>query len=34
MVEKLIPENDLENLLVEAQEKWLNFAEFIKFFEC
>lgn len=32
MVEKLIPENDLEDLLVEAQEKRLNFAEFINFF--
>ena len=32
MVEKFIPENDLENLLVEVQQKRLSFAEFIKFF--
>ena len=32
MAEKLIPENDLENMLVEAQEKQVDFREFIKSF--
>lgn len=32
MVEKLIPENDLEILLVKVQEKQIDFSEFAKSF--
>jgi len=32
MVEKLIPENDLEDLLVKTQEKQIDFKDFISFF--
>lgn len=32
MVEKLIPENELENLLVKVQEKKMGFREFVESF--
>jgi len=32
MVEKLIPENELENLLIKAQEKQMDFRDFIDSF--
>ena len=32
MVENLIPENDLEDLLVKTQENKIDFEEFISFF--
>ncbi len=32
MVEKLIPENELEEMLVKAQENKINFEDFIEYF--
>lgn len=32
MIESLIPENDLENLLIKVQERQVEFGDFIKYF--
>lgn len=32
MVENLIPENDLEDLLIKTEENKIDFEEFISFF--